>query len=218
MGVLIDDLVTKGTNEPYRMFTSRAEHRLVLDVFSADERLSKLGYELGLVNDETYQAVVDKYEAIARDQERLKQYAIKPSKINQERFSAQGIAIKQQVSAHDLLRRPGVTLERVMSCADDLVIESEDTWLLANKIRYAPYVEREREELAKMESLRNLRIPKGFEFTNVPGLKLELVEKLSNIRPETLDQASRISGMNAATLAILHVFIKRFEQEGKKTA
>ena len=218
IGVLIDDLVTKGSKEPYRMFTSRAEHRLLLDVHSADERLSEIGYQLGLVSEEKYRAIVKKYEMIRRDVEQLKECRIKPSNDNKARFEPRGIHLKQVVTAYDLLRRPGVELETVVSCLEDVQLETTFSELLHNKIRYAPYVEKEREELAKIESLRHLQIPSDFEYDKVPSLKKELFEKLTEIRPGTLDQASRISGMNASTLAILHVFVKRFMEEKRKSA
>lgn len=218
IGVLIDDLVTKGSKEPYRMFTSRAEHRLLLDVHTADERLSEIGYQLGLVSENKYRSVMNKYEGLRRDVERLKEYRIKPSNENKAKFEPKDIHLKQVVTAYDLLRRPGIALETVVSCLDDLELETNFHELLHNKIRYAPYVEKEREELAKIESLRHLQIPADFEYDKVPSLKKELFEKLTEIRPKTLDQASRISGMNASTLAILHVFVKRFMEEKRKSA
>ncbi len=218
IGVLIDDLVTKGSKEPYRMFTSRAEHRLLLDVHTADERLSEIGYQLGLISESKFRGVMNKYESLRRDVERLKEYRIKPSNENKAKFEPKDIHLKQVVTAYDLLRRPGIALETVVSCLDDLELETNFHELLHNKIRYAPYVEKEREELAKIESLRHLQIPADFEYDKVPSLKKELFEKLTEIRPKTLDQASRISGMNASTLAILHVFVKRFMEEKRKSA
>ena len=218
IGVLIDDLVTRGTKEPYRMFTSRAEHRLVLDVHSADSRLSAIGHRIGLVSDARLRAVEEKYERIEQDTETLKAWAIKPTKENREAFETRGLPLKQKVSAFDFLRRPGVTLEQLLECQPELSVKTESPELLVNRIRYAPYVQKEKEELAKIESLRGLVIPESFSYENIPSLKKELVEKLSEIRPKTLDQASRISGMNASSLAILHVFIKRFIGAQKRSA
>jgi tRNA uridine 5-carboxymethylaminomethyl modification enzyme len=217
IGVLIDDLVTKGTKEPYRMFTSRAEHRLILDVHTADDRLVDLGRAIGLVSEGRYRKVKEKYSVIQRDIAALQQFRIKPSKENVDRFAEIQVPLTKVVTAHDLLRRPGVTIEKLRTCIDDLPVETKHSSLLENKIRYAPYVDKEKEELAKIESLRNLQIPGDFEYDNVPSLRKELSERLNEIRPKTLDQASRINGMNAATLAVLHVFVKRFVEE-KKTA
>lgn len=218
MGVLIDDLVTKGTKEPYRMFTSRAEHRLLLDVATADERLAKIGRHLGLVSEARYAAVIEKYEQIQRDIAQLAATKIRPSKENKTKFEAVNIPLRQVVTAMDLLKRPRVKLEDVLSCLEDVTLETPHLELLANKIRYAPYVQKESEELAKIESLRHLRIPEDFDYTKVPSMRVELQEKLSRIKPETLDQASRISGMNASALAILHVFIQRHKKEKRRTA
>ncbi len=218
MGVLIDDLVTKGTREPYRMFTSRAEHRLLLDVHTADERLIAIGRRVGLVSESRYRGAVDKYELIQKDIERLKSHKVLPSQESQERWRPRGVSLKQPTTAHDMLRRPGVDMTALLECEPSLEVETAFRDVLENKVRYAPYVKKENEELAKIESLRGLKIPERFVYEKIPSLRKELVEKLSQIRPKTLDQASRISGMNAASLAILHVFVKRFTQEKKKTA
>ena len=218
IGVLIDDLVTKGTREPYRMFTSRAEHRLLLDVHTADQRLAPVGRRIGMVSEERYAAVMRKYEQIDNDIARLQAYQITPSKDNKARFEPKGIPLKQTVTAFDLLRRPNIGLADIVACAGDIEVETEHIALLENKIRYAPYVRKENEELAKIEGLRHFSIPEDFDYAGIPGLRRELYEKLTEIKPRTLDQASRISGMNASTLAILHVFVKRFEKDRRKTA
>ena len=218
VGVLIDDLVTKGTKEPYRMFTSRAEHRLVLDVHTADLRLVEIARAVGLVSEARYQYVSEKYETIERDISRLKDFQITPNKQNRSRFEPFGIGLNKVVTAHELLRRPGVDMEILAQCVDNLPVETTYPELLGNQIRYAPYVDKEKEELAKIESLRSLQIPPDFEYDKVPSLRKELSEKLSQIKPKTLDQASRISGMNAATLAILHVFVKRFSDQKRQSA
>ena len=218
IGVLIDDLVTKGTKEPYRMFTSRAEHRLILDVHTADERLSEIARTRGLISEDRYRRIRRKYEQIERDATGLKGFKIKPSKINKARFDEYNISLKQVVTAYELLRRPNLSLEMLEACIDDLKIETPYRELLVNKIRYAPYVAKENEELAKIEGLKHLQIPEDFEYDKLPGLKSELIEKLSGIQPRTMDQASRISGMSASALAILHVFVKRFQKQNKKSA
>jgi len=218
MGVLIDDLVTKGTKEPYRMFTSRAEHRLLLDVHTADERLIGIGRRIGLVSEGRYRRVMEKYETISRDIERLRAAKILPNRENRALWEAKGASLKQPTTAYDMLRRPGVDTAALIDCVPDLALETGHRELLENKVRYAPYVRKENEELAKIEGLRGLPIPEDFVYEGVPSLRKELIEKLTQIRPKTLDQASRISGMNAASLAVLHVFVKRFNQKNQKSA
>lgn len=215
IGVLIDDLVTRGTKEPYRMFTSRAEHRLLLDVHSADYRLAEIGRRIGLIDENRYAAVMHKYDILQADMDRLQNYRIYPTKETLALLEPKGIPLKQPVSAFELLQRPNVGLDTVRECFPEVQVETDYIELLENKIRYAPYVKRENQELARIESLRSLKIPADFDFATCPGLRREMVEKLTTIRPETLDQASRISGMNASTLAILHVYIKRFNHERK---
>jgi len=209
IGVLIDDLVTKGTKEPYRMFTSRAEHRLLLDIHSVDERLTGIAHRLGLVDENTLRAVEKKYNLIEKDLDILKSTQIRPTKQNRDQFSKHDIALNQVASAADLLRKPGCTIDILLASLPELKVETKHKELLENKIRYEPYIAKEREELAKIEALKQLKIPEDFQYDDLPGLSREVIEKLKDIRPQTLDQASRISGMYSSALAILHVFIKK---------
>ncbi|PIE89301.1 MAG: tRNA uridine-5-carboxymethylaminomethyl(34) synthesis enzyme MnmG [Acidobacteria bacterium] len=215
MGVLIDDLVTKGTKEPYRMFTSRAEHRLILDVHTVDERLTPKAFELGLVDEEQFKKVVEKYSVMDRDERRLNNVKIKPTKEKVQLFEQHGVVLKQVSSAGDILRKPGCDFDFLEKVVPELKIETEYRHILLNKIRYAPYIAKEREEIAKIENLKQLKIPSDFKYDDIPGLSSEVVEKLKNVQPETLDQASRISGMYPSALAILHVFIKKHKEQGK---
>ena len=217
MGVLIDDLVTKGTKEPYRMFTSRAEHRLILDVHTVDERLTPIGYELGLVDEEVFRKVAEKYRVIQADHELLNSTKVKPTKELKNLFEMEGIKLNQVTSAGALLRKPGCTLDFVKKVIPGVEVNTKYVDILLNKIRYAPYIEKEKEEIAKIESLKQLKIPSDFKYDDIPGLSREVMEKLSKVRPETLDQASRISGMYPSALAILHVFIKKHNENRGNT-
>jgi len=218
IGVLIDDLVTRGTKEPYRMFTSRAEHRLLLDVHTVDERLTPLARQLGLVDEATYRAVQEKYSRIYSDMKTLKAFQVRPTKEMVETFKACNVTLNKVTTASDLLRKPGCTVDVLKQCLDELNLVSEDTEILLNKTRYEPYIQKEKEELAKIESLKQLKIPLDFKYDGIPGLSREIIEKLEATNPETLDQASRISGMYPSALAILHVFIKKHEAQKEKNA
>jgi tRNA uridine 5-carboxymethylaminomethyl modification enzyme len=216
IGVLIDDLVTRGTKEPYRMFTSRAEHRLLLDVHTVDERLTPLAHQLGLVDEITYRAVQEKYSRIYSDIATLKAFKVRPTKEMVELFEASHVVLNKVTTASDLLRKPGCTVDVLKNSLNELNLVSEDTDILLNKTRYEPYIQKEKEELAKIESLKQLKIPLDFKYDGIPGLSREIIEKLEATNPETLDQASRISGMYPSALAILHVFIKKHEEQKEK--
>lgn len=218
MGVLIDDLVTRGTQEPYRMFTSRAEHRLMLDVHTADQRLAPLGRAIGLVSEARLAEVEAKYRVIDTDLQRLRECVIRPDRETSARFAALGAPLKQVSTAYDLLRRPNLSIHQMAEACPDLQLESDHPSLVEQMVRYAPYVAKEREELEKIAALRHLRIPRDFVFKNVPGLSTEILEKLNTIQPQTLDQASRISGMTASALAVLHVFIQRHQRQSEQSA
>ena len=189
IGVLIDDLVTKGAVEPYRMFTSRAEYRLMLRQDNADLRLSPLGHQIGLLSDRNYTAFAKKRQAIEEELARLE-----TTRVGSETLA-------------QLLRRPEVTYDmlpqRNRSLCKDVVQQAEIS------IKYAGYVARQQSEVEKLKNLEEKGIPPQFDYTLVPSLRLEARQKLAKIRPVTIGQASRISGVSPADISLLLVWLKR---------
>ena len=211
IGVLIDDLVTKGTQEPYRMFTSRAEYRLILREDNADLRLMDKGHRLGLVDDETYNAFRKKKEAITRELERLKGIKLRPTAgINDKMRGIGSNPIKNVTSLEELLRRPEITYQDLtafdpspdsisMGVAEQVELE----------VKYAGYIKKQEELVERFRRMEQVRIPEDMSYQDTPGLSNEIREKLSTVRPMTLGQATRISGVTPAAISILMVQLKR---------
>ena len=216
LGVLVDDLITRGVSEPYRMFTSRAEYRLSLREDNADMRLTEHGRRLGLVGDARWTAFCEKREAIAREQERLKSTWVQTANIGEDEATrVLGKPIEHEYSLYELLRRPDVSYAALMSMqvsettvdaglADPLVIEQVEI-----QAKYQGYIDRQQEEVAKSLSNEETRFPPNMDFSCIGGLSTEILQKLIRHKPETIGQASRIQGMTPAAISILLVHIKR---------
>ena len=221
LGVLVDDLVTRGVAEPYRMFTSRAEYRLSLREDNADLRLTETGRRLGAVDDRRWEAVCRKREAIAREQERLKSTGINPKLLRSaETVRVLGQPIERQHALSDLLRRPGVTYAALMTLpgAGPAVDDPQVAEQVEIQAKYQGYIERQREEIARNEQHENTQLPQGVDYARVSGLSVEVQQKLNKFRPETIGQAARISGVTPAAISVLLVHAKRGFAEHKKTA
>jgi len=216
IGVLIDDLIAKGTEEPYRMFTSRAEHRMLLRQDNADERLTPLGQRLGLVSEARYQRMQARQEAVKAIIARLSEYTIHPESCNYYLTEAGTTPINEPIKAIQVVRRPEVGLKDLLKAAGiasqivDPAPGMEPVEQLAEiSIKYAGYVARQEEEAKKMIAMESRQIPRSFNFAEVNNITMEAREKLSKIQPETLGQASRISGVSPADIAVLMVLLER---------
>ena len=212
IGVLIDDLITRGTNEPYRMFTSRAEYRLLLREDNADLRLTPKAHELGLVDDTRWQAFCTKQTCIESEKQRLHQTFVHPDKINKDKIEkVLGKGIAREHRLWELLRRPEVDYRNLMTLSDrdNAVTDPKVIEQLEIQAKYAGYIDRQQEEIARQLRHEDTRLPDDLAYEQVTGLSAEVCEKLTRIRPHTLGQASRIPGMTPAAISILLVHLKK---------
>lgn len=212
LGVLVDDLITRGVTEPYRMFTSRAEYRLQLREDNADLRLTEIGRKLGLVDDMRWSAFDCKREAIAKEQERLKNIWVNPSVLapaDAERVLGKGI--EREYALYELLRRPDVSYTNLMTlpCAGVAVSDALVAEQIEIQAKYQGYIERQRDELARQENYEDTPLPMKMDYRLVRGLSIETQQKLNQHQPETMGQAARISGMTPAAISLLLVHLKR---------
>ena len=218
IGVLIDDLVTKGTMEPYRMFTSRAEYRLSLREDNADLRLTPMGRDLGLVDDERWQRFSRKRDAVEKGWQRLEDVRINPSvEVNELLAGMNSAPLKRPLSASEVLRRPELDLKQVTSLHEELGglgdLEPEVVEQLEIRARYVGYTEREREQVAKFKEREAITLPPDLDYTDMPGLSREVQEKLNRIKPLNLGQAGRISGVTPAALNVLSLHLYKLERQ-----
>lgn len=221
LGVLVDDLVTRGVTEPYRMFTSRAEYRLSLREDNADLRLTEMGRRLGVVGDRRWEAYARKRDAIAREQERLKSVWVHPGLLSLDQATrVLGKPLEREHSLTDLLRRPEVSYATLMGLpgAGPGVSDGQVAAQVEIQAKYQGYIERQRTEIEHRAQQEELKLPPDIDYAQVRGLSIEVQQKLKHARPETLGQASRISGITPAAIAVLLVHLKRIAQTVKKSA
>ena len=215
MGVMVDDLVTRGTREPYRMFTSRAEYRLMLREDNADLRLTELGHDLGLIKDDTLQALQERKAQIAGEIKRVKQVVIKPTPAVNEYLLQQGTkSIRDGIHLEQLLKRTELDYEMVRALAKSPAsISGRVAKQVQIEIKYEGYIQKQLREIERFKNMERVKIPPDFDFSTVHGLSNELKEKLTGIKPTTIGQVSRIEGITPAAISVLMVALKVTQQQ-----
>ena len=213
LGVLVDDLITKGVTEPYRMFTSRAEYRLQLREDNADMRLTEDGYKIGLVGEEQWRMFNEKREAIEREIQRLKTTWYTPQKLAEdEQIRVFGQKLSREANLHDLLRRPNLDYAALMTLEGARSSENLSAEVIEQveiQVKYQGYIDRQNEEIDSRRDIETLKLPDDIDYSKVKGLSAEVQQKLNQHKPETVGQASRISGVTPAAVALLMVHLKR---------
>jgi len=211
IGVLIDDLITKGTSEPYRMFTSRAEYRLHLREDNADLRLREVGYRIGLVKEEDYRIFFEKRNSIDKTLFKISNTKVNPTTENNDVLNRWGSApLKKESSLQEILKRPEIHFEHLLAFDGDLERLPKEVWEQVEiHVKYDGYIKRQMEQIERFKKLEEVRFPQDFDFSAVIGLSREVMEKLVKIRPLSLGQASRISGITPAAISILMVNLKK---------
>ena len=220
IGVLIDDLVTKGTMEPYRIMTSRAEFRLILRQDNADRRLTEIGYEYGLVSDERYSKFIAKKKLVDGEIERLRNKYAEFSKLN-EFLASQGSheATNNNITFYDLLRRPEISYEALKVIDDETrpELNRAERYEVEVRIKYAGYIDKQLAQVEKMKKLENKKLPENINYNEINGLRLEARQKLSEINPISIGQASRISGVSPADINVLLIYLEKERRSNERT-
>ena len=210
LGVLVDDLITLGTQEPYRMFTSRAEYRLILREDNADLRLTEKGRELGLVDDARWAAFCAKREGIEREEQRLKNSWVHPGSAENAAISARfGSPLAREYNLLNLLARPEIDYQSLVELTGNGAADPQVAEQVEIRTKYAGYIERQQEEIERLRASENLRLPADIDYAGISGLSKEIQHKLAQARPETLGQASRIPGVTPAAVSLLMIHLKK---------
>ncbi len=217
IGIMVDDLVTKGVDEPYRMFTSRAEYRLILREDNADMRLGELGYKIGLLKEDDYSKFAKRKKAVAEELSRLENIKVVPNaKVNEILIRLGASPIKKPHNLKELLRRPEISYRDLgffeLNPTQNFITEDVVSQIEMD-VKYEGYIKRQMEQIDKFKKLEDFVIPESFSYDNIPGLSREMVQKLTNVRPNSLGQATRISGVTPAAISVLMVYLKRDENQ-----
>lgn len=210
IGVLVDDLITLGTQEPYRMFTSRAEYRLILREDNADLRLTEKGRELGLVDDERWAAFEAKREGIVREEQRLKSTWVRPGTTQGDAIAERfGTPLAHEYNLLNLLSRPEIDYVSLIEVTGEAEVDAQVAEQVEIKTKYAGYIDRQQEEIERLRASENTRLPADIDYAGISGLSKEIQHKLGNTRPETLGQAGRIPGVTPAAISLLLIHLKK---------
>ncbi len=210
IGVLIDDLVTRGTDEPYRMFTSRAEYRLLLRENNADLRLTEIGRKIGLVDDERWRLYLEKKEKLEKAMEFLKETKVSPDLVNGYLQSIGSTPLKSGIRIYELLKRPEVDIKDLSELIPDLKDFPEDVLSeIETEIKYSGYINKQLKEVEKFKKLENMKLPEDLNYYEIPGLSNEMKEKFSRIRPTSIGQALRIPGVTPSAISAIQIYLKK---------
>ncbi len=217
IGVLIDDLVTKGTNEPYRIMTSRAEYRLVLRQDNADLRLTDKGYAVRLASEERYARYLKKKENVEREMKRLEEKTFLPSEVNDFLETMETSAVFGRISMAELLKRPQITYESLKAIDDQTrpSLSYHEVTQLEVQIKYEGYINKQLAQIERFKKLEDKRLPQNMDYNLVEGLRIEACQKLNQIKPESVGQASRISGVSPADINVLLIYLEKKRRGGQ---
>ncbi len=217
IGVLIDDLVTKGTNEPYRIMTSRAEYRLVLRQDNADQRLTEKSYSIGLASQERYDRYLAKKQAVANEAARLEEKLVGPKEANDFLIARGTSPLQNRVSMAELLRRPQISYADLAEIDDETrpTLSYHEVTQLEVQVKYEGYIQKQMAQIERYKKLENRKLWQHFDYSQIEGLRIEAVQKLNQIQPESVGQASRISGVSPADINVLLVYLEKQRRKGQ---
>jgi tRNA uridine 5-carboxymethylaminomethyl modification enzyme len=210
IGVMVDDLITLGTQEPYRMFTSRAEYRLTLREDNADARLTEKGRSLGLIDEKRWRAFSEKQEIIEREKQRLSSTWIQPDSVAAEKLNPKlKNALSREYNLADLLKRPELNIDDIYAATDSKLDHQQAREQIEIAAKYAGYIDRQQDDIDKLRRHEKTKIPADFDFNSVSGLSNEVKQKLNEAKPESLGRASRVPGVTPAAISLLLIFLKK---------